>query len=71
MGMDFFEEELLMDGLGRRRTSRYGYDGYSQGPSLGIDPLNGDLVEELPGGLGIDLDNGDLTVDVGPFGFDL
>jgi hypothetical protein len=70
--MDFLEEELLLEGgFGRRRTSRYGSDGYSTGPSLGIDPLNGDLVENFGGGFGIDLDNGDLAIDIGGLDFDL
>lgn len=47
------------------------FDGGFGGPQLGFDPMNGDPVMEMPGGFGIDLANGDPTVDVGPFGFDI
>lgn len=57
------EEEIL--------TGRGGYGMGYGGPHIAIDPLNGDIIEDFGGGIGIDLDNGDMTVDDGPFGFDL
>jgi hypothetical protein len=62
---DFVEQEIIREEIIDDEV----YGGYGVG--LGIDPFNGDPVLEGPGGFGIDLDNGDLTIDEGPFGFDL
>lgn len=44
--------------------------GYGMGgPSLGIDVTDGDLVENLGNGLGIDLATGGLELNIG--GFDI
>lgn len=54
------EAELIRD----NRINR----GYG-GPSLGIDVTDGDLVENLGDGLGIDLSTGQMEVDLGGFDF--
>jgi hypothetical protein len=67
--MNLADEMLLEDEFyADDRRNRFGFNG---GPNLKIDPLNGDLIEDFGDGMGMDLNNGDLTVDAGPFGFDL
>ncbi len=68
---EIIEEEVFggrPDGLGRRRPGASGFrPGY--GGVLGIDN-NGDLVENFGNGFGVDLETGNLEVEVFP-GFDI
>lgn len=75
--MDFFEEVLedvaevaiidsVVGGAGHNRHR----SGYSNGPSIGVDVRDGDLVENFGNGMGIDLATGDLEFEIGNTGLD-
>jgi hypothetical protein len=55
-----------------RHGYRQPYDPfYPNQAGLGIDVTDGDIVENLGDGLGIDLDTGQVEVDFGGFDFPL
>jgi hypothetical protein len=63
--MGFFDviEEIVVE-----EEILTGFGGYGRGyggPSLGIDVTDGDLVENLGGGIGIDLETGQVEADFG------
>lgn len=44
----------------------FGYDPYGYGPHIGIDVTDGDIVEDLGNGFGIDLETGELELEIAP-----
>lgn len=45
----------------------FGYDPYGySGPHIGIDVTDGDIVEDLGNGFGIDLETGELELEIAP-----
>jgi hypothetical protein len=72
--MDFFEElEEIAEAAAIENLAqpRHTHNGYGHGPSLGYNIENGDLVENLGNGLGIDLNNGQVDFELGNSGFDI
>jgi hypothetical protein len=57
-------------GLGFFCGCGYGYDELGMG-GLGVDVTDGDLVENLGDGLGVNLDTGQVELDEGGFDFPL
>jgi hypothetical protein len=70
----FFDdvEEIIEDvAIGAAVSQPRRHHGYGSGAGLGVNIQNGDLVENLGDGIGIDLNTGQIDLEIGNTGLDI